>query len=72
MAVLLAGLEFGPLFFHQRAKLTHIFALGEAVGEKVWRLPLSDAYDRQIRSDIADMKNVGGRGAGAQISSRRA
>lgn len=38
---------------------------GEAVGEKVWRLPLGDAYDKLIESDIADMKNVGGRGAGS-------
>ena len=40
-------------------------AAGKAVGEPVWRMPLDDAYDRQIRSDIADMKNVGGRGGGS-------
>ena len=30
-----------------------------------WRLPLSDAYDKQIKSDIADMKNVGTRAGGS-------
>jgi len=32
--------------------------------EKVWRLPLDDEYGEQIKSDIADVKNIGGRGAG--------
>jgi leucyl aminopeptidase len=35
------------------------------MGEKLWRLPLGDAYDKQISSDAADMKNVGGRDAGS-------
>ncbi len=30
-----------------------------------WRLPLGDAYDKQLKSRIADMKNVGGRPAGS-------
>lgn len=34
-------------------------------GEKVWRLPLWPEYGEQIKSDIADMKNSGGRPAGA-------
>lgn len=34
------------------------------VGEPVWRLPLTDAYRKQIKSDVADIKNVGGRPAG--------
>ncbi|HYF06042.1 MAG TPA: leucyl aminopeptidase, partial [Acetobacteraceae bacterium] len=34
-------------------------------GEACWRMPLGDAYDKQIKSDIADMKNVGGRPGGS-------
>ena len=37
----------------------------KATGELLWRLPLGEAYDKQIKSDIADMKNVGDRGAGS-------
>ena len=37
----------------------------KAEGEGAWRLPLGDAYDRQLKSQIADMKNVGGRPAGS-------
>ena len=33
--------------------------------EKVWRLPLDEEYAEQIKSDIADVKNVGGRPAGS-------
>jgi len=34
-------------------------------GEKLWQLPLDNEYGEAIRSEIADMKNVGGREAGA-------
>jgi leucyl aminopeptidase len=37
----------------------------EDAGEKVWELPMYDEYKDQIKSDVADMKNVGGRGAGS-------
>jgi leucyl aminopeptidase len=38
----------------------------DATGEKVWELPLwDDEYKRAIRSDVADMKNSGGRQASA-------
>ena len=38
--------------------------VSEKTGEKMWRLPAFDEYDEQIKSDIADMKNSGGRPAG--------
>jgi leucyl aminopeptidase len=37
---------------------------GEASGERLWELPLWDEYRELIKSDIADMKNTGGRPAG--------
>ena len=36
-----------------------------AEGEGAWRLPMGTAYDERLKSRIADMKNVGGRPAGA-------
>ena len=41
-----------------------ISAAGEKTGERVWELPLWEEYYDLIKSDIADMKNAGGRGAG--------
>ena len=38
---------------------------GERTFERVWQLPLFEEYEKQIRSDVADVKNVGGRWAGA-------
>ena len=37
----------------------------EAEGEGAWRMPMGKAYDDQLKSQIADMKNVGGRPAGS-------
>jgi leucyl aminopeptidase len=34
-------------------------------GEKMWRLPIDDEYREMLKSDIADIKNVGGRYGGA-------
>jgi leucyl aminopeptidase len=36
-----------------------------AEGEGAWRMPLGASYDKQLKSNIADMKNVGGRPAGS-------
>ncbi len=38
------------------------------VGERYWRLPLFPDYDQQIKSEIADLKNTGGRAAGAETA----
>ncbi len=37
---------------------------GEQSGERLWQLPLWEDYSTQIKSDIADVKNIGGRPAG--------
>ncbi|MGR3511795.1 MAG: leucyl aminopeptidase [Paracoccaceae bacterium] len=37
----------------------------KAEGEGAWRLPLGAGYDKQLKSRVADMKNVGGRPAGS-------
>ena len=44
--------------------IDEIIASGHEVGEKFWQLPLDKEYTKQIKSDIADIKNVGGRKAG--------
>jgi leucyl aminopeptidase len=44
--------------------IDEVIAAGREVGEKFWQLPLDKEYSKQIKSDIADIKNVGGRKAG--------
>lgn len=40
-------------------------AAGAETGDKVWRMPLHDNYDKLLKSDVADMKNIGGKFAGS-------
>jgi leucyl aminopeptidase len=42
-----------------------LYSAGVRTGERVWRLPLWPAYRRQLDSDLADLKNAGGRPAAA-------
>ena len=53
------GHEQAGLFTPDDELAQHIQAAGAAVGERVWRMPLGDDYAKHIKSDIADIKNVG-------------
>ncbi len=59
------GHEHGGLFANDDALADQLLAAGLATGDKLWRFPLSDTYDKMIDSPIADMKNIGGKGAGS-------
>ncbi len=59
------GNEYGGLFANDDALADKLLAAGLATGDKLWRFPLSDTYNKLIDSPIADMKNVGPRGAGS-------
>jgi leucyl aminopeptidase len=59
------GHEKAGLFANDDNLAERIAKAGDATGEPVWRLPLGEDYDKQIKSEIADMKNVGNRGAGS-------
>jgi leucyl aminopeptidase len=64
--VVALGHEQAGLFTPDDELAAWLGAAGEAVGEKVWRMPLGEAYMKHIKSDIADIKNVGrAREAGA-------
>jgi leucyl aminopeptidase len=52
------GSEHAGLFSNDDELSNQLVAAGKAVGEPVWRMPLGEAYDRLINSDIADMRNV--------------
>ncbi len=54
---------------HDDLKVKMIQA-GQKAGERVWELPLWDDYQEFIRSDLADIRNVGGKPGGAIIAAR--
>ncbi|WP_231573673.1 leucyl aminopeptidase [Thermopetrobacter sp. TC1] len=65
-AILIAlGKEYAGLFANDDDIAEGLRTAGEETGEKVWRMPLGPAYDKLIDHDVADMKNIGGRNAGA-------
>ena len=53
------------LFSNNKAVSKAVFDAGEITGEKVWEMPMDDDYDQLIKTEIADMKNIGGYGAGS-------
>ncbi len=53
------------LFGPDAATVEEVRAAGERAGEPGWPLPLWDEYREQIKSDVADVKNTGGRSAGS-------
>jgi leucyl aminopeptidase len=50
---------------NDQALVNEVLSAGEATGERCWQLPMFDDYREQIKSDYADIKNSGGRAAGA-------
>lgn len=59
------GHEHGGLFSNNDELADDLLAAGKATGDKMWRFPLSAAYDKLLESPIADMKNIGPRWAGS-------
>lgn len=53
------------VFGNDRERIDEVLAAGELSGEPGWPMPLWDEYKEQIKSDVADIKNTGGRPAGS-------
>lgn len=59
------GHEYAGMFANDDKLADRLFAAGMDTGEKVWRMPLHENYDKLIKSPAADMQNIGGKGAGS-------
>lgn len=58
-------------FFSNDEQLTQsIITAGRAAGEKYWPMPLDEDYGESIKSEIADIKQTGGREAGAVTAAK--
>lgn len=66
--VVALGSHVSGLMGNNSALLRKLEKAGEASGDRVWRLPLYPEYQEQINSTVADIKNVGGKGAGTITS----
>jgi leucyl aminopeptidase len=59
------GYEYGGLFSNDDGLARQLADAGMKTGDKVWRMPLGEAYDKLMDSPIADMKNSGQREGGS-------
>ena len=59
------GHENAGVFSNDDGLCNDFLKAAESEGEGAWRLPLGQGYDDQLKSRIADMKNIGGRPAGS-------
>jgi leucyl aminopeptidase len=57
------------LFASDQALADRLLAAAAAAGERLWQLPLLDEYREHLKSEVADLNNVGPRGGGAITAS---
>ncbi len=65
------GHEYAGLFANDDELAAQLTTAGALVGEKLWRMPLAapgEAYDKELNSPIADVKNIGGGRAAGSIT----
>jgi len=63
--IIALGHEYGGMFSNDDGLAAGLAAAGMATGDKLWRMPMGDAYDKLMDSPIADMKNSGPREGGS-------
>ncbi|UNU42004.1 leucyl aminopeptidase [Sphingopyxis sp. YF1] len=63
--VISLGHEYAGMFANDDGLAAQLLEAGDASNNKLWRFPLSAAYDKLIDSPIADMKNIGPREGGS-------
>lgn len=59
------GYEYAGMFANDDGLAAQLAEAGNRSGDKLWRLPMGEAYDKMMDSPIADMKNSGVREAGS-------
>ncbi len=65
-AIIIAlGNDYAGCFANDDALADNLLSAAQSEGEPLWRLPLPEAYNKQIDSMISDVKNTGGRPAGS-------
>ena len=65
------GYECGALFTNNQEMAKKLQESGDSIGERLWPLPLWDAYKSDIDSDIADVKNYSGKPVAGAISAAK-
>ena len=64
------GLKVAGLFSNNDAFCKEVIAACRKTGERVWRLPIYEDFKEQLKSSVADLKNVGGKWGGAATAAK--
>ena len=64
-AIIALGSNVAALLGNNSHLITKILEYSKKTGEKMWELPLFEDYNEQLQTSNADIKNIGGRAAGA-------
>lgn len=64
-AVVALGSHATALYANDDALAEALLGAGETTGDRAWRMPMWDDYQQQLKTNFADMANVGGREAGS-------
>ena len=63
--IIALGHQGSGLFSNQDPLAEALLAAGKDSGDRAWQLPLWEEYQEQLKSNFADMANIGGRPAGS-------
>jgi leucyl aminopeptidase len=63
--IIALGHEYAGVFSNDDGLAQKLISAGLSTGDKLWRFPVGEAYDKMIDSPLADIKNVGPREAGS-------
>ena len=65
------GMNAAGLFSNNDTLAAALFKSGEATGERIWRMPLWEAYFEDIKSDVADIANLSSKPVGGAITAAK-
>jgi leucyl aminopeptidase len=59
------GTLYGGLFSNDQDLVDKVLKAAERTGERMWQMPMPEEYKQQLKSEIADVKNIGDKYGGA-------
>ncbi|MCA9110144.1 MAG: leucyl aminopeptidase [Planctomycetaceae bacterium] len=68
--VIALGENITGAFTNDQAWCDQVLSASNSVGERIWQLPMDEEFAEQLKSDVADIKNVGTRWGGASIAAK--
>ncbi|MFN7119566.1 MAG: leucyl aminopeptidase [Saprospiraceae bacterium] len=65
------GYHVAGLYCNNDDLADHLFKVGERTGERIWRLPIWDVYKEEVKSDVADVRNISGKPVAGGIAAAK-